>query len=92
MKQCPNCKKLFSKNQDNFFFCDDCGWFMLNDKNEFQPCDEPKAAPIPEPEKPPVVVAVPVVTEKRETTIVSPQHKHTEITREIDLLFFTLRV
>ena len=54
--QCPNCQKLFVKEQAGKFRCEDCGWFEKVD-DEWRVCEapeheqEPSSGELPEPEQ-----------------------------------------
>jgi uncharacterized Zn finger protein (UPF0148 family) len=96
MKTCPNCKKLFSKNQDGKYFCDDCGWFEFDEqKKEWRPCDEPKQITSPkieiEPKKPELETAK-LSVQDSEKKIIPPVEPLPGVCKKakriIDLIFF----
>jgi hypothetical protein len=49
--KCPNCQKLFVKEQAGKFQCEDCGWFEKVD-DEWRVCEPPSPEPEPEPQPP----------------------------------------
>ena len=50
--ECPNCKKLFIKERDGKFQCEDCGWFEKVGQ-EWRSCQEPEPKPEPQGPQPP---------------------------------------
>lgn len=74
MKTCPNCKLLFSKNENDLYYCDSCDtWFYYDQsKNEWIVKDN---IPVSPPKKPELVQpdlsapAVEPVAQKQTPTI-----------------------